>query len=325
MSWRPDRYWYGRPGLVTWLLLPLTALFCALAGLRRFGYRHGWLHAERLPVPVVVVGNITVGGSGKTPLVAALVQRLREAGYRPGIVSRGYGGQAQQWPQAVDATSDPRQVGDEPVLLARATGCPVAVGPDRPAAAQRLLAAGVDVIVADDGLQHYRLGRDIEIAVVDGERRFGNGWCLPSGPLRERPARLRRVDFVVANGAAAAGEVAMTLHPGRLRNVAQPEREAELTALAAAPHAVAGIGHPGRFFAMLRRAGLTPVEHPFPDHHRFAPADLAFGDGRPVVMTEKDAVKCAPFAQPDWWYLPVEAELPESFGAALLDRLEQVR
>lgn len=320
-----DRLWYGRHPLAP-LLLPLGALFCALASARRACYRYGPCRVRRLPVPVVVVGNVTVGGTGKTPLVAWLVERLGRAGLRVGVVSRGYGGRARVWPQVVTAHSSAAQVGDEALLLARRTGCPLVVAPDRVAAARLLLErAALDVIVADDGLQHYRLGRDLEIAVVDGARRLGNGRCLPAGPLRERPGRLREVDFVVVNGAGGAGELSMRLRPGTPRAVARPDQGVSWERLRAGRvHAVAGIGHPQRFFAMLRRDGLDLIEHPFPDHHPYRAADLAFGDGLPVLMTEKDAVKCSFFAAPHHWYVPVEAELPASFEAALLQRLTRL-
>ncbi len=316
--------WYGRARHLAWLLWPISLLFCALVRLRRLGYRRGWLHRERLPVPVVVVGNLTVGGVGKTPLVAKVVEILREAGWRPGIIARGYGGNSGEWPRAVAVDSDPAAVGDEPVLLARRTGVPVAVGPDRLAAAHLLLPRGVDVIVSDDGMQHYRLERDVEVAVIDGDRRFGNGLCLPAGPLREPARRLAEADLVVGNGNAGPGEYSMGFRHAELHAVADPQRQAALADYRGRQvHAVAGIGNPARFFAMLRRAGLIPVEHPFPDHHPYRAEELDFREGLPLIMTEKDAVKCAPFAGGDWWYLPIEAELPAAFGVALTKLLKK--
>lgn len=325
---RLDHYWYSH-NAVSLLLRPVSWLFCALAALRRRLYAGGALSRTRFPVPVIVVGNISVGGTGKTPAVTAVCALLREAGFTPGLVSRGYGGAASSWPQPVDSQSDTAVVGDEPVLLTRRTGCPMWVGPDRCAAVQRLLEENpsVDIVVADDGLQHYRLARDVEIAVVDGQRGLGNGACLPAGPLREPPGRLRGVDFVLVNGAdsgAVAGHP-MTLTGGELVSVSGEERVPLESLRGKRIHAVAGIGAPERFFDTLRQAGLTVVPHPFPDHHRFSAADLAFGDNAPVLMTEKDAVKCRDIAGPDFWYLPVEAQLPEAFGRQLLERVKGIR
>ena len=324
--------WYTpRLTALTLPLAPLSAAFGAVVALRRAAYAHRWLPVHDLPVPVVVVGNLCVGGAGKTPLVAALVRELAARGWRPGVVSRGYGGTAGRGdaaPVVVAADADPAVVGDEPLLLAR-RGVAVAVARDRVAAALALLAAHpqCDVVIADDGLQHYRLGRAVEIVVVDAARGFGNGWLLPAGPLREPPSRLLQATAVVHHGAgagrslagAAAGH-AMTLEPGTWRRV--DGRGEPLAAGAFAgqrAHAVAGIGHPPRFFAQLRAIGIVPVEHPFPDHHVFARGDLAFGDELPVLMTEKDAVKCELFADERCWYLPVEARL----DPILVPRIEE--
>ncbi len=302
-------------------LAPLAWVFCVAAWLRRQAYRRGWLEVRRLPVPVIVVGNLTVGGTGKTPLIVWLAIHLRSLGYRPGIVARGYRGKSRHWPRAVVPDSDPAMVGDEPVLAARRAGCPVWVAPDRFAAGRMLLeTSGCDIILSDDGLQHYALGRDIEIVVIDGERRFGNGYCLPAGPLRERPAaRLRSVDLIVVNGAALAGEYTMRLSGQRLVNLADPSRQQDLAMLRDRPvEAVAGIGNPQRFFRRLREVGALVREHPFADHHLFTRQDLP--EQGVVVMTEKDAVKCAAFARPEYWYLPVQAELDAGFA----QRLEQL-
>lgn len=312
--------WQARGPLST-LLLPLSWLFYALSRMRYFGYRQGLLRTERLGVPVLVVGNITVGGSGKTPLVVALVERLRAAGYTPGVISRGYGGVREQEPLLVSAKTAVRQSGDEPLLIALRTGAPVAVGRDRVAVGRHLLRAHpeVDIVISDDGLQHYRLERDFEIAVVDGERRYANGRLLPAGPLREPLSRLSTVDWQVANGAAQGDEVAMRLVPRRAERL--DGAGAEPIGLLGRCHAVAGIGHPRRFFDTLRSAGAEPIEHPFPDHHPFTAKDLEFADDLQVVMTEKDAVKCRQFASAKHWYLPVEAELSEAFWRDLLARL----
>ncbi len=320
---RIDEHWY-RGSLWLWLLWPLSALFCLLAVLRRLFYRLGILRTDRLGVPVIVVGNITVGGSGKTPLVLWLAEYLRRHGYRPGLISRGYGGQASHWPQAVSAESDPREVGDEALLLARRSTCPMMVGPDRVAAARQLLAeSDVNVIISDDGMQHYRLGRDIEIAVLDGERRLANGLCLPAGPLREPKIRLRSVDFIVANGQAAQGEWAMHLEAGKAIALDGSEQK-PVSAFSGGPvHAIAGIGNPGRFFGTLRALGLKPIEHAFPDHYPYRKGELDFRDAVPVLMTEKDAVKYLNYAGNRHWYLPVAARLPDEFGERLLASLEK--
>lgn len=318
-----ERLWYHDPIIGTWLM-PLGFLFSDWARCRAWLYRIGVLKTQHLPVPVIIVGNLTVGGTGKTPLVIWLARWLATQGYRPGIVSRGYGGQ-NAVPQTVSPDSPAELVGDEAVLLAQHGGCPVAVGKDRPVAARLLLAApfACDVIVADDGLQHYALGRRIEIAVVDGVRRFGNGYCLPAGPLREPIGRLRSVDLVVVNGTAQeAGEFSMRLLGDEAVNLATGACQ-PLAGFAGQPcHAVAGIGHPQRFFNQLTMAGLKFVAHPFPDHHAYQSADVAFADGCPVLMTEKDAVKCRAFATAQHWSVPVKAEPDADFAVQLLHLLK---
>lgn len=324
MTWL-DRYGYSL-NLVAVLLWPLSLLFGAATRMRRWLYRQGLLRSEGVEAPVIVVGNISVGGTGKTPLVVRLVELLREAGYQPGVVSRGYGGQSTQWPRHVVADSDPRQVGDESVLLARRCRCPVVVDPDRVAAARALLATyDCNVILSDDGLQHYRLRRDIEIAVVDGFRRLGNRACLPAGPLREPPSRLREVDFVVGNGVARDAEYIMSLQGDTALNLADPWVSSALAGFRRGTvHAVAGIGDPRRFFDHLRHARLRIIEHSFPDHHPYRPEDLRFQPDLPVLMTEKDAVKCRSFALDEAWYVPVDARLDPEFEEQLLKRLAAV-
>ena len=312
--------WYGGKRL-PWWSYPLAALYGTAIICRRVLYRQGWLRAVRLPRPVIVVGNITAGGTGKTPLTLALVDALYKHGYRPGVVSRGYGGSRRE-PTLLGESPNPAEFGDEPCLM-RIRGVPVAVGRDRPAAAQLLLDAGCNVIVADDGLQHYRRARDVEICVIDCERRFGNARLLPAGPLREPLQRLQQVDFRVCNGGLPqAGEVPMRLS-GSFARALCDGCEHPLASFGRTPvHAVAAIGHPGRFFASLAAQGLDVIEHAFPDHHAFVPEDLAFGDDLPVLMTDKDAVKCRAFALPHWWSVPVQAELPASFYEALCARLD---
>jgi len=309
------------------MLLPLAMLFALLSGLRRWLYVLGVWRAVRLPVPVVVVGNITVGGSGKTPLVLYLAQELARQGRHPGIVSRGYGGTA-RGVQAVGKASSATAVGDEPLLLARRAGCPVFIGRDRVAAAEALMAAHpeCDIIIADDGLQHYRLARDIEIAVVD-ERGTGNGWLLPAGPLRESVRRLATVDAVVLNGNAQrpAGAIPrkifrMALCGDRFFQLHHPERSCGAVELSGQTlHAIAGIGNPSRFFRQLANLGLQFVPHEFPDHHTYRAADLNFADAGALLMTEKDAVKCSAFAPPESWVLPVEARLDADLAHWVLE------
>jgi tetraacyldisaccharide 4'-kinase len=312
--------WYGE-GRLPWWCRPLAGLYGLIVTIRRGLYRMGWLRAVRLSCPVIVVGNLTVGGTGKTPLTLALVEALRQRGHRPGVVSRGYGG-TQREPMLLGHAPDPAEVGDEPALIRRA-GAPVAIGHDRSAAAQLLIDAGCNVLIADDGLQHYRLARDIELCVIDGERRFGNGKLLPAGPLREPLRRIDEVDFRICNGGrAGVGEIPMQLRGRSVRAVLDGHEQSLDDFRDVRVHAVAAIGHPQRFFASLAGQGIEAIPHPFADHHAFTPADLAFGDGLPVLMTEKDAVKCMAFAQPHWWSVPVKAELPATFYDALCARLD---
>ena len=328
---RLTRAWYApRATALANTLRPLSWLFGAVAASRRAAYRNGWLRRVRLRVPVVVVGNLTAGGAGKTPLVIALVAALRARGRRPGIVSRGHGRRTRDT-RAVRIDDDPDDAGDEPLLLA-ASGVPVFVGADRPAAAQALLAAHpeVDVIVADDGLQHYALARDVEIAVVDGARALGNRLLLPAGPLREPPSRLASVDAIVrletgvcapANG--AAHEFAMRYEPQPWRNLAEPNRAFD-TALLHDPAtiAIAGIANPERFFALLRAGGFAGTTQAFADHHRFVCGDLAHPRARAVLMTEKDAVKCRAFADARMWVLPIAARIEPRLVDRVMEKLD---
>jgi len=318
----PESVWYGRHPLA-YLLIPPSWLYCAIVWLRRLAYRRGWLTSDRLPVPVIVVGNLTVGGTGKTPLVLWLLTFLRKRGYTPGIVTRGYGGRSAEWPRLVTEDSDPAEIGDEPLLLARRGACPVVAGPDRVLAGAMLVASsGCDIIVSDDGLQHYRLRRDLEILVIDAPRGFGNGRCLPAGPLREPATRRYAVDLTVCNGASCPGGEVMDLTPGRLVSLCDPGRFRDLSELCRQRvTAVAGIGNPERFFALLRLHGLHLDERPYPDHHCFSREDAASWPAGPVIMTEKDAVKCVGFARPNHWYLSVEARLDSRFEGLLSDKL----
>jgi len=323
-----ESLWY-RVSIWHIVLLPLSWLFAALAYLRRLLYRLGALKSVRLAVPVIVVGGISVGGSGKTPLVLWLARFLRDNGYRPGIVSRGYGGSASA-PCEVTVDAPASEVGDEPVLLARRSACPVWVGHDRVAAARRLLAAQpqVDIIIADDGLQHHRLQRDVEIVVLDGERGIGNGFLLPAGPLRERVGRLRQVDAVVVNGTGGkpfmAGQNShpMILEGSLFHHLADGRETAPAESFRGrVVHAVAGIGNPPRFFRHLEQLGLDITPHAFPDHHVYSLADLDFPGDAPILMTEKDAVKCEKLIPGRCWVLAVDAQLSPAFSAAILGKL----
>jgi tetraacyldisaccharide 4'-kinase len=326
-----ERIWYS-PNVVSRLLQPVAALFGWLARRRRQNYLAAAAAGDlwRPPVPVIVVGNISVGGTGKTPVVIALVEYLHGLGYHPGVVSRGYGGKPDSLPLAVSAHTPAQQCGDEPLLIHLRTGCPVVIDPDRPRAVRHLLArADCDVIISDDGLQHYALYRDIELAVVDGERGLGNGLCLPAGPLRERPSRLAEVDAVLINGggkvAAAKDGFEFYLQPSSFVQLCSGERTA-LDEFDRQPaiHAVAGIGNPPRFFAGLRVMGFDLCAHEFGDHFIYTAQHIDFGDNNRVVMTEKDAVKCMAFADERHWYLAVDAELPEQFMQWLAQRLQSV-
>jgi tetraacyldisaccharide 4'-kinase len=322
--------WYApRLTPLTAALVRLSILVRAVVALRRWAYRQGVLPSVGLPVPVVVVGSILIGGVGKTPLVRALGAALAQQGRRPGIVSRGYGGRNVA-PRPVASGDNPAIVGDESLLLA-ADALPVWIGRDRAAAARGLLAAhpDCDVILADDGLQHYALRRDFEIAVIDEARGFGNGQMLPAGPLREPRSRLEEVDALVrlttgeppvSAGGSAGRETAMTHEPLPWRNVTRPDAVADPSAWRGGiVHAVAGIGNPERFFDLLRRLRLDPVCHAFPDHHRYVRAELELPDAAAILMTEKDAVKCAAFADGRCWYLPIRARIEP----ALIARLER--
>ena len=318
----PAAVWYRRRHPLALTLAPLGWLYCAVARVRRYGYRSGWFEVQRLPVPVVVVGNLSVGGTGKTPLVLRLAELAIERGWRPAILMRGYGARSVQWPRVALAGDDPAQVGDEPALLARRGVCPIVVGPDRVTdGALAIQRHGCTLLLSDDGLQHYRLARDLEIAVIDGERGLGNGRCLPAGPLREPGRRLRSVDLVIHNGGHGVGH-RFRLVPGAAYRLDDPPQRRPLSDLGGQRvTAVAGIGNPGRFFAMLRGHGILVDERPYPDHHRFTRSDVEAWPPGPVLMTEKDAVKCADFAGPDHWVCPVEAVPDQAFVTAVFARI----
>lgn len=317
--------WYAREQPAPLCLRPLSALYGVISTRRR---RRLQAQASALHVPVIIVGNISVGGTGKTPFTIWLIEQLREWGWRPGVISRGYGGHAAYYPVAVSADTDAAVSGDEPLLIARRARCPVVVAPDRVAAAQMLLRDfAVDLIVSDDGLQHYRLARDLEICMVDGRRGLGNGALLPAGPLREAPSRLAEVPLVVVNGDGwtHAGALQMYLRPAPLRRLLDAEQRSVATLRGQRVHAVAGIGDPSRFFASLIAEGLEIQPHAFADHHAYQAEDFKFDDDAPIVMTEKDAVKCRMFADARMWTLPVAAQLGPEASNRVRECVETLR
>lgn len=311
-----EQAWYGGAWWL-WLLRPLELFFRLATAARRGLYRVGLLTVYRAPVPVIVVGNITVGGTGKTPVVIALVEYLQERGIRVGVVSRGYGGASTTAAQWVERDSDPGQCGDEALLIHRRTSCPCVVAASRADAVRGLLTkTGVDIIVSDDGLQHYGLARDMEIALLDAQRRTGNGFCLPAGPLRETPARLESTDYVLYRGSPDPLAGVQYIVEGLVNVRSGEQRPVTLAALGEAVYAVAGIGHPGQFFETLAGCGFQVQPLRFPDHHRYSPADFDGLNGKPIIMTEKDAVKCSGLAGDDAWYLKISARLPEAVTTA---------
>ena len=322
---RLNRIWYDGDPVPAWAALG-ERVYRTLLGLRRWIYALGLRRSVRLPVPVLIVGNLTVGGTGKTPLVAWLATELRRRGWKPGIVTRGYGAAAHD-PQRLPPGAEPAEYGDEPVWLAHATDCPVAIGRRRAAAARLLIERdGVDVLVSDDGLQHWSLARDLEVVLIDGQRGFGNGRLLPAGPLREPQERLARVDAVVVNGGQREGAFPMQVRAERVLSLRDLAQARPLSGFAGQRvHAVAGIGNPRRFFDLLRSHGLVVDPHPYPDHHAFDGSELKFDDDLPVFITEKDAGKCAPHADGRIWVVPIDVELPPEFGDLVHRRLHALK
>lgn len=319
-----DWLWY-QSKWAGWLLSPLALLFYFISRSKRQAFiKHP---PKALAVPVIVVGNISVGGTGKTPLLIALIELLKQQGYTPGVVSRGYGGKADSYPYSLNEKSTASEAGDEPLLIYQRCACPVVVDPNRLQAAEYLLAhSDVDIILSDDGLQHYALPRTIEIAVIDGKRGLGNRLCLPAGPLRETAARLQSVDFVLLNGESHFVFTPEQQQFSITAQAVQPLHSTNTKSMGKTVHAVAGIGNPQRFFATLDSLGYAYTQHIFDDHYAFKADDLQFGDDTPVLMTEKDAVKCRQFKELDnHWYLPVQAELPPAFVNAFLQQLQQIK
>ena len=313
-----ERLWYGTR-LRAWPLLPLAALYAAVIALRRALYSIGLLRIRRVGAPVIVVGNLTVGGTGKTPVAAWLAREIGLRGHRVGVVLRGYGGEWSGPARVVEAGDDPAVVGDEALLHARRAPHVVVIGADRAAAAAIAIGRGADVVVSDDGLQHLALARDLEIVVVDADRGFGNGWMLPAGPLREPASRIERVDAMVATHRGGPGAhaprprgpwtVEARLVPGAAVNIASGERRNLDSFRGGRLHALAAIGNPAQFFAALAARGLEFDAHALPDHSALDPQALPWPAGATVLMTEKDAVKCAGYAQSGWWYVDLEIEL----------------
>jgi len=318
--------WYSRyRHPLLFLLIPFSWLFALLAACRRILYRIGIFKTHRFAVPVIIVGNITVGGTGKTPFVIWLAKLLKEKGYRPGIVSRGVGGQRHLVPYEVTEADLPAEVGDEAILFARRAACPVVIGIHRAAVVQHLLEHhNCNIVISDDGLQHYRLGRDMEIVIVDGARRFGNRRLLPAGPLREPLSRLKKVDFMVVNGGDVRDEYTMSLEQSGLVSLKDPDQKKNLAEFYNQEvHAVAGIGHPKRFFRTLRQSGLKVIPHAFPDHYAYRSKDIKFNDDLPVMMTEKDAVKCEGFSTGREWYLAVDVKVDAKLEEAILGMMRR--
>jgi tetraacyldisaccharide 4'-kinase len=309
-----NKLWYKKNPLC-WLLLPLAIIYSCIIFLRRLLYQCNIFKIHKFSVPVIIVGNITVGGTGKTPLTIWLVNYLLTLGFKPGIVSRGYGGKY-SGAFTIEENSDASITGDEALIIHRHTKCPVIISKNRVLAVKKILADhNCDIIISDDGLQHYALGRNLEIIVIDGQRRFGNGLCLPAGPLRESKNRLKKADFVIINDhPAEKHEHSMQIKPKDFCNVAAINITKKLSAFKnQTVHAVAGIGNPQRFFALLQTLGLNIIEHPFPDHHFFKASDLDFKDDLVIIMTEKDAVKCQKFANAAHWFLRIEAQPDSEF------------
>lgn len=309
-----EKIWYEN-SVFSLILLPLSWMYAAIIGCRRLAYIIGVLPVQRVQVPVIVVGNITVGGTGKTPLIIWLTEYFKSKGLKPGIISRGYGGNANRRPQQVRIDSNPQLVGDEPVLIAQRTSQPVAVARNRYRAAVELLEhTDCDILLCDDGLQHLSLYRDIEIAVIDGDRRFGNGRCLPAGPLRESIGQLGNVDMLVGNAKAQKNEFLMEYVSEGFVSAHKESEKLELTHFRGKEvHAVAGVGNPQRFFSYLRSLGIKIIKHEFADHYYYQAEDLQFGDSLPIIMTEKDAVKCRALSLPACWFLKINVKMSQTF------------
>jgi tetraacyldisaccharide 4'-kinase len=308
---------WNKKNIITYLLLPFSFIYLLIILCRKKCYEYGVFKVNHFDIPIVVVGNITVGGTGKSPLIAALANRLQQHGLVVGLVSRGYKGKSDVWPRSVTLTSNPSDVGDEPVMLVRQTNCPMYVGPNRVVAVNALLKEHkCDIVLSDDGLQHYALGRQVEISVIDGVKRYGNGYCLPAGPLREPKSRLSNVNLKVCQGDALAGEMSMKLELADIVSLIDAAAVSIDSFYGKPIHAVAGIGNPERFFSMLERHGLKIIRHAFTDHHVFNKEDIDFNN-EVVLMTAKDAVKCCSIAGPLCYSVNVNAVCDNNFWLAI--------
>jgi tetraacyldisaccharide 4'-kinase len=333
-----ENIWYQQ-GKGKWFLLPFTLMYCILHSFQRWKLTR---KRSKITIPVVIIGNISIGGTGKTPTVIYLAKLLIKAGYKPAIITRGYGGTSTKWPQEVTVLSNPKEVGDEAVLLAKRTKLPVIAGADRYLDIQYLRSRyDCDVILSDDGLQHYPLHRDIEIILIDAERQLGNGWCIPAGPLRENTRRLKKVDFVLFNYGLAKSNpqkdrfakqyqleslFSMNLSGKRIYSLLGKKTPRYLTELEGQTvHVVTGIGNPSRFYSGLEQLGLHLIKHSFPDHHNFTQKELHFNDDKTIIMTEKDAVKCQQFSIKNCWYLPIEAHIENEFDRLFMDKLKRLK
>ena len=324
------RAWYGKSSWIYWLL-PLSWLFAAISSIRKFLLIR--FFQKKISVPVIIVGNISVGGTGKTPLLIELVKYLQAQGHKPGVVSRGYGGKAPRYPYLLNCETLASESGDEPLLIYRATQCAVCVAPDRVAAALKLVGEGCTHILSDDGLQHYKLGRAMEIAVVDGQRLFGNQKLLPVGPLREPRSRLKSVDLIVINNPSQKASLsgfhhvhAMKIQPLVWKKISSAQELSLSDTVFKSPvHAVAGIGNPERFFKTLDDLSVNYYAHYFPDHYKFSVTDFEAFHQDTVLMTEKDAVKCSEFAKAEWYSLIVSAQLNEHFWIDFQRKLDAIK
>lgn len=309
-------------GLVNYLLLPISGIFYVLSKIRRTLYRTGFFRINQFEVPVVVVGNITVGGSGKTPVVIKLVEYLQQQDMKVGVVSRGYGGSHDSGSLLVEVNTKASLSGDEPLLIAAQTDAIVMINKNRSQAVQDLISQHqVDVVISDDGLQHYAMDRTVEIAVIDGNRRFGNGFFLPAGPLRESQSRLKQVDFIINNGYMSPGEISAQLMPTTFTHLLSGDEFPLNHFSAQYCHGVAGIGHPDRFFNTLTELGLQVEKHAFTDHYQYRSDDLEFNDNHPIIMTAKDWVKCRDFANDQMYYLKVDLDISKDFLNELYTKL----
>ncbi len=324
---REETRYFAKRGMLNLFALPLSWLYGAVMGLRKICYRIGLCPSVSLAVPVVVIGNICVGGAGKTPVIIALVEALKAKGLHVGVVSRGYGGSANKSPTAVTEDSLASEVGDEPLLIARRTNVPVVIGCSRVAACELLLKNHeIDVVLSDDGLSHYALARDIEIIVIDETREHGNGYLLPAGPLREPVSRIKHADFTLHTNSQQIGEAKVRYQLGQPYQVAAPTHTKSLSAFAEQPvHAVAGLAHPEKFFTSLYQQGVTPICHAFSDHYAFTAQDFSDFKDALVLMTEKDSVKCTAFATESMYAVPLDAQLPQGFVERLLTKLKEKR